>query len=98
MKCSPFGNHNTRDLTNLPENNDPDCLVCLKCQLVLPIENFYKRVDGLGAGRRQICKKCHREDTNQRFNLWVSEMKIKAIDYLGGKCVECGREGHPCMV
>lgn len=97
LKCSPFGKHNTRDLTSLPENNDSDCLVCLKCQSVLPIENFYLRKDNKGAGRRQICKKCHREDTKQRYKLWATGMKQKAVDYLGGKCIGCGREGLPCI-
>lgn len=37
---------------------------------------------------RSICLKCHREEIIQRW----TEVKLAAIQYLGGKCVDCGLE------
>ena len=59
---------------------------CKICKNIKSSEYFYKT-----AGyTRHICKKCE----NRRSTIWKREMgrklKIEAVKYLGGKCIDCG--------
>lgn len=40
-----------------------------------------------------ICKKCRAKYSDERRR----NVKIKAIEYLGGKCADCGVEDDPCI-
>lgn len=48
--------------------------------------NFYKT-----NGAKTKCKKCHTMETHYKQR----QLKIKAIEYMGGKCIDCGLEGSP---
>jgi hypothetical protein len=49
-------------------------------------EKFYK-----SNGAKSKCKKCHTMEVHQVKR----EMKDKGVQYLGGKCLDCGVEGNP---
>jgi hypothetical protein len=53
---------------------------CKRCGETNP-ENFYT-----SNGAKSKCKKCHTMETHHRQRM----MKPKAVDYLGGKCEDCG--------
>ena len=63
----------------------PNCRVC-DVELV-DGDNWY------GKEQRRICKSCDVANTRKLRN----EKKIKAIEYLGGKCMKCGGEFQPCV-
>jgi len=66
--------------------------VCCMCHLELPADQFYSR----GSKRKDSyahCKKCH---VNYMLRRW-QKLKIKSIDYLGGKCVDCKQVYHPAI-
>ena len=56
--------------------------LCKRCSETNP-DNFYK-----SNGAKTKCKKCHTMETHYRQRM----LKPKAIDYLGGKCADCGLE------
>ena len=58
---------------------------CKRCGDTEP-DNFYK-----SNGAKTKCKKCHTMEVHQRKR----DMKDKAVEYLGGKCLDCGVEGNP---
>lgn len=43
--------------------------------------------------RKKVCGKCHNKDVLKRSR----NNKVKAIEYLGGKCMDCGYVGHPSV-
>lgn len=59
---------------NRGEKKPPLCETCGESDS----ERFYKK--------RNRCKNCH----NQKQIEHVKEMKVKAVEYKGGKCQECG--------
>ena len=86
LECSPFGSHNTRDLTKpraLPRSQRPN-RICALCKGQEPAVTFYQ------TSNSNYCKKC--------FTRWKHErdtrVKKKAIEYKGGKCQRCGFVGH----
>ena len=61
---------------------------CYTCNVVLVEgENWY----GKKKKRTYICKSCDVANTKKLRN----EKKIKAVEYLGGKCMKCGGEFPP---
>lgn len=88
LKCSPFGTHNTQDLTS------PNCVFekdgkkykrCPSCKEVLELIplNYYIRHNQ--EGFHYYCKKCQDKKTHSQ----QKELKQKAIQYKGGKCICC---------
>lgn len=60
---------------------------CCVCQLELNEENAYKKYDKKrNASLMNYCKKCFSKYTVERY---ISR-KLQAIEYMGGKCKECG--------
>ena len=72
--CSPFGEHNTRKLQNVYEEDvKRTCALCKKTFI-------YNRK---GYHGRELCGSCH-------VILHRKRTKEKAIEYKGGKCLLCG--------
>lgn len=88
LGCSPFGTHNTRDLTEgeygTIERNGKKFKRCRECQTVKPFDDFYAKSEW---GRRYaVCSSCSRGKSKQRrldFKKWC-------VEYKGGSCVCCG--------
>ncbi len=70
---------------------------CKVCNVEKPKDEFHKisgkRYKPDWDCRDSYCKPCRREYQNER----VRSVKKQAIEYLGGKCVDCGYVGHPCV-
>jgi len=58
---------------------------CKRCGETNP-DNFYK-----SNGAKTKCKKCHTMETHYKQKM----MKVKGVEYLGGKCLDCGTKGSP---
>lgn len=93
LECSPFGKHNTQDLTS------PNCVFekdgkkykrCPSCKKILELIplNYYIRHDR--GGFHYYCKKC--QDT--KTHSLQKELKRKAVEYKGGKCICCGYDKY----
>lgn len=76
LDCSPFGTHNTRKLDQPPkrEITFSEVRTCGICGRSYTYKN---------GGSPSKCPSCN-------SNLRRFALKIKAIDYKGGKCVVCG--------
>jgi hypothetical protein len=59
---------------------------CSKCKQTKEEEEFYPK----GKYRQAYCKKCY---ITYCMSRWVDK-KIKAVEYKGGVCVDCGKEYH----
>lgn len=83
IKCSPFGEHNTRkiDKKSPLEVNKKFCPRCKKEKLG---NEFYKRRSDKDFS--PYCKECSKEEVICRQR----KFKKKCIDYKGGECSECG--------
>lgn len=79
LDCSPFGQHNTKDLTASEETK-----LCRRCGNVRPALEFYQRKNR--SGITPYCKKCTCQQTIDRQR----QLKQRAIDYKGGRCQSCG--------
>jgi hypothetical protein len=84
LDCSPFKQHNTRQL-ELPAVKTK---VCLLCHQDLPISSFYKRKQR--RTHHVYCKRCFSNYTSQR----QQRLKQKCVSYKGGKCEICGYDKH----
>lgn len=87
LSCSPWGKHNTRDISNTDfiDTNSPD-KKCPKCEKILPNTSgyfYYKNSKHIGLGT--YCKKCSNIYTQQKQKDW----KVECINYKGGKCKLC---------
>jgi len=85
LKCSPFGSHNTRDLTKpkgRQPRKEPPFKVCNKYKKRFSSIHFYRRY--------AKCKRCTNKEKLRRD----IKLKEKAIAYKGGKCERCGYKGH----
>lgn len=60
---------------------------CKKCGTMQQVEAFRSK----GNRRQPYCKPCMDIYQSER---WIRK-KVMAINYLGGKCVDCGFRGHP---
>ena len=74
--------------------------VCKKCGVEKDeseFYSFYKRSKEDKSKKWKyldsLCKKCRTEYSDERRR----SIKIKAIEYLGGKCVDCGIVDDPCI-
>ena len=64
--------------------------VCPKCKIEKNINDFYTR---RGAQTHSYCKPCVHIQTIERQR----NLKKLAIEYKGGKCVDCGIIDHACV-
>lgn len=86
LDCSPFNQHNTRDLSNkvIVGLNESQCTTCKQ---IKPIADFYERSrNGSKKGVTSMCRSCLNLLTLKRQR----DRKKQAIDYKGGKCELCG--------
>ena len=60
--------------------------ICSKCKDEKPISNFHHQPDR--ESRQSYCKKCFNAYCIER---WV-KLKVRAVEYMGGKCVDCSRQ------
>lgn len=75
LECSPFGKHNTRDISNI---NEPEGFhTCPKCKQLLINTEFF--------ASHSWCRKCISNQTIDRQR----EFKQRCIDYKGGCCCIC---------
>lgn len=79
LKCSPFGQHNTRN----PNRSSKKNKICTACNVEFPITEFYKRKRGDWAAE---CKKCN----IKRLRIKQRENKKILVQEAGGKCTSCG--------
>lgn len=63
---------------------------CSKCSRVLSMSKFYSRTRYDKSELSSYCRDCHNEYLCERWH----DNKIKAIEYLGGKCSKCGYDKH----
>lgn len=59
-------------------------MTCSKCKIDKLVEEFYSRPNRKNK-RQSYCKKCFHNYCRDR---WI-DTKIKAINYKGGKCLDC---------
>jgi len=88
LECSPWGSHNTRTLLE-KKTEVVGQKHCPKCNTIKLIEEFYKRKGSTNPGN--YCKLCCTASTLERQR----KLKAKAVEYLGGKCVDCNTIYHP---
>lgn len=72
--------------------------ICKKCGEEKSVEDFYKQTQKGKNGQSWLyydsyCKKCRLEYAANRSR----DIKIQAIEYLGGKCSDCGLVDDPCV-
>ena len=80
--CSPWGEHNTVDITKQPKVQT-DEKYCPKCETIYKLSEFYiKRKTEPST----YCKKCAGKYSMDR---WKSKKRM-AVELMGGKCLECG--------
>ena len=88
LDCSPYGTHNTRDLT---EGDYGTKIIdgkkykkCRECDELKLFEDFYSRSEW---GRRfAVCRYCwHKKDKQRRL-----DFKSWCVNQKGGKCIRCG--------
>ena len=65
--------------------------LCPKCKNSKPWEDFcIRKRDGLPSSYCKLCLTQQSKDRQRAF-------KIKAMEYLGGICSDCGYSGHPAV-
>ena len=67
--------------------------MCTKCEIIKPLSRFYK--DSRNKGYLSRCISCFTcigstPENRERQKLHYNGNKDRAIDYLGGKCKDCG--------
>ena len=82
VECSPWGQHNTKQLNKPVNSQIPETKICVKCKQEKPIHEFRRK----GKYRQSYCKPCMYKYQIER---WI-EIKKKAIEYKGGICIRCG--------
>lgn len=80
LACSPFGRHNTRDLTAPPR---PELILCRDCGVHKCATEFHVKSDGRPY---PYCKSCH----HQRSSASQRGVKQRCVEYKGGRCLLCG--------
>lgn len=85
-----------------------DTKVCRKCGVEKELSDFHPH-KGCSQGVRGSCRDCVRE----RINEWYSDnrerrqevataskraIKARAVEYMGGKCADCGGVFHQCVM
>ena len=83
LECSPWKQHNTKDLNAIPIDWDSK-RPCTSCKITKHLSDFYTRRDG--SRPSSYCKECTNEDAIKRQR----DLKKDCVEYKGGKCVLCG--------
>lgn len=80
LKTTRLNNRNREGL--LPLNGEDK--ICFRCKENKKINNFHKKIKS--SGYHSYCKKC----LNDLVVIRLQNIKIKSIEYKGGKCYRCG--------
>lgn len=84
VECSPFGKHNTKKIHLSKEKQSKDQKFCTICKTQKQTNEFYKRRSN--SDPSPYCKICTNLQTVKR----QQKNKILAVEYKGGKCIDCG--------
>lgn len=84
LECSPYHSHNTVQIHLKEKNKLPKCKKCTYCEQVKSSTDFYRRRKNLELS--PYCKPCTNKQTVDRQR----KIKLQAIEYKGGKCIDCG--------
>lgn len=85
LRCSPFKQHNTRDLTKpLPSQYiEGGTKKCSECEQLLSHDSYYRHKSGRRKGElKPHCIQC---DYKRKVST-----KERAVELLGGECLVCG--------
>lgn len=80
LSCHPFGEHNIRNLESEPPIETAVLTICKTCGKKF---YYYRNSNERSGDCKTECNSC--STNKKRFNI-----KQRAIDYKGGKCVNCG--------
>ena len=83
LECSPWGQHNTKQLIKKENNINDGHKICPKCKIDKPYTEFYTKRKGTSINT--YCKICANLQTLERQR----KFKKDAIDYKGSKCCIC---------
>src|SRR5690349_12942093 len=87
LNCSPFGKHNTLDLTDTQLSRYTGLKTCPRCHSTLPLSEFYVRKNRKSGTRPSSwCKECERAIAGEQHR----SNKAQAVAYKGGCCQRCG--------
>lgn len=81
LECSPFGKHNTKDITKPPPTPVYEKR-CSRCKKIKSLDEFYK---SSLKSHFNWCRKCNREHALNRQH----KIKQLCVDYKGGCCQLC---------
>lgn len=84
LKCSPYRQHNTKNLRLAKEREVEKDRQCTKCGIVKSIDDFYFHAQK--NKRYHCCKQCLSGYMTERHR----KLKLQAVEYKGGACVICG--------
>ena len=99
FSCSPFGHHNTQDITGRTKSERKArrakqklslIIICSKCKKNKPRSEYFNSQLKRRDIRSLMCKQC----SNDYFAQKGIDMKKRAIAYKGGKCEDCGLSWH----
>jgi len=93
LYCSPYKEHNTAKLHihESIKSIEEGWIICSTCKEKKSIKDFYHRSEGI---YRWECKTCHNNRVSHHRYTRRVNLKLKAADYLGGKCQMCGRDDY----
>lgn len=89
IKCSPYKKRNTKQLEVSIKEKLSGIKFCRKCETEKSVDDFYNEKDW----KQSHCKRCHQDYVKKR----ILNNKIRAVEYKGGKCLECGEKRIPCL-
>lgn len=78
LECSPLNSNNRKQIHKIKDNKK----LCKKCNLFVPIKNYYKYKDKIWP----YCIICEKNRVKEKLR----NFKQLCIDYKGGKCNLCG--------
>jgi len=91
LECSPYGKHNTKDLTKHFIEECPAEKLCSKCKTTKTKDSFYIRYDTSCNKLSSWCKECNTQNVIKRQRVF----KDKCVEYKGGACTLCGYNKCP---
>lgn len=62
---------------------------CKSCDELKPLDKF-RKVSPNSPYYRKECRDCENEERHEKY----VELKVEAVDYLGGECVRCGYDKY----
>lgn len=89
IKCSPFMAHNTKSiLSDHSHHTQTGTKLCSQCNKIKNKSEFYTNKNVIHGSK---CKECFNANSVEK----QQQMKIRMIEYLGGKCIICDYNNAP---